>query len=104
MISLARCIFILTLLFGFLNTSSTLEYETVATVYHKLSHHTKDSTRGEIHKLFQQTKFSHFDSEDALSSFDITKNIDENELYLVKIVDNENQNHVTKSFTKLVCK
>jgi hypothetical protein len=102
MISLVRCVFILTLLFGFLNSAFlALEYENFGTVYHKLPHHTEYSKRGIVVTTSSRARYS--ESEDALSSFDITKNLEESELYLVKIVDNEKSNHVTKSFTKSVC-
>ncbi|CAB4412594.1 unnamed protein product [Rhizophagus irregularis] len=99
MISLVRCVFVLALLFGFLNrTYLALEYENFATVYHKLPHHTEYSKRGEVVVTASRARYS--ESEDALSSFDISKNLEENELYLVKIVNNENPNYVTKFFTK----
>lgn len=102
MISLVRCVFVLALLFGFLNrTYLALEYENFATVYHKLPHHTEYSKRGEVVVTASRARYS--ESEDALSSFDISKNLEENELYLVKIVNNENPNYVTKFFTKSVC-
>lgn len=102
MISLVRCVFILALLFGFLNrTYLALEYENFATVYHKLPQHTEYSKRGVVVVTASRARYS--ESEDALSSFDISKNLEKNELYLVKIVDNENPNDVTKSFTKSVC-
>ncbi|GBC01468.1 hypothetical protein RclHR1_00420030 [Rhizophagus clarus] len=99
MISLARCALILTLLFEFLNSAlSTPEYENFGTVYHKLPHHTEYSKRGVVVTTSSSARYSEF--EDVLSSFDITKNLENNQLYLVKIVDNEYPNHVTKSFTK----
>ncbi|RIA87420.1 hypothetical protein C1645_807312 [Glomus cerebriforme] len=106
MMELARCVFILTLLFWLLNnTFSALGHEEVRkhnyTVYHKLSHHTEYSKRGEIVVITSRAIAEYSGPEDALSNFDMTKNMGENELYLVKIVDNENLNHVTKSFTKL---
>ncbi|CAI2166688.1 14466_t:CDS:2 [Funneliformis geosporum] len=79
--------------------NSELKY----TVYHKFPHHTEYSKRGEILLTTSRATAKYIGNEPELSIEDLDHDYKsmKSKFYLVKIVDNENPNHVTKSFTYL---
>ncbi|CAG8452135.1 9830_t:CDS:2 [Funneliformis caledonium] len=107
MTNLTRGVLVLTLFFGFLNIFLALGHEENSehkyTVYHKFPHHTEYSKRGEILLTTSRATAKYIGNEPELSIEDLDHdyNSRKSKLYLVKIVDNENPNHVTKSFTYL---